>query len=212
MPTPKELPEDLEELAHKNAVELVDRWWRWGMLELFEALEGIVGPPKPDSLPNPQAKAEPRDDVEAERVQFRHKQALEQFFLERGVRAYLYKKQIERLQRERGGEPILEVVEADPTDTTSNVTGLLAATPSRLIYVREKIIGLKTSEYAFERLARVSATPFGFRGRHTEIRVAMFSGEVARFIVRQSSRERVQALLNAVHARTEDDVVKLSIT
>lgn len=130
--------------------------------------------------------------------------------------AYLYEKEIDRLQRERAGEPILEVVEAEATDTQAANNGLLAATPSRLIYVRSLIVRVKKYEYPFDRLAHVSASPYGLRRRHTQILIQMYSGEVARYRVKQSSeqssRERVQALLNAVHARTEDGVVYLAIT
>lgn len=55
MPEPDDLPEDLQGLCRRNAIELTDKRWNFDVLQLIEALRKAldITPPRPDPQPHP---------------------------------------------------------------------------------------------------------------------------------------------------------------
>jgi hypothetical protein len=222
MPGPDQLPEDIAPLALRNALELVDRYWKWGIRDLFEALEEIVGAPELDlgDGEREQARgdgAKAGEDLEAERIRFRRTEVVSQFLAERGVRPE--DSVMAQLLKVRRDEPLLEALDAEIADWYMQVPSPLVATPTRLIYVVQAV-RLKTYEYPYERLAKVSLT-VGKGWDDSDLRtlikrydilllgLQMYSGEPARFRLRHWRRDNVLSLLSAIHSRTEDGVVDL---
>ncbi len=91
MPGADELPEDLAPLARRNALELADQYWKWGIRELLEALEEIVGAPEQQVVDSaeqssPRRKdAKAAEDLEAEPKRFRREGAVREFLASRGI-------------------------------------------------------------------------------------------------------------------------------
>ena len=63
MPEPADLPEDLQPLCRRNAIELTDKRWSFDVSQLIETLKKTLGvdpaPPKPQPRPAPQPEPVP---------------------------------------------------------------------------------------------------------------------------------------------------------
>jgi hypothetical protein len=61
MPEPADLPEDLQPLCRRNAIELTDKRWSYDVSQLIETLKKTLGvePPPPKPEPRPQPRPEP---------------------------------------------------------------------------------------------------------------------------------------------------------
>ena len=63
MPEPNELPDDLQPLCRRNAIELSDKRWSFDVSQLIETLKKTLGveppPPKPEPRPQPQPEPVP---------------------------------------------------------------------------------------------------------------------------------------------------------
>ena len=53
MPAPEDLPDNLQALARRNAVELSDKRWEYDVAQLVKTLRAVLGLPDPDPLPPP---------------------------------------------------------------------------------------------------------------------------------------------------------------
>lgn len=235
MPHRDALPADLAPLASQNALELVDRYWKWGIRELIEALEQIVGVPEqgPKSAERGRnADATAADELEAERKRFQTVNAVAQFLGERHIDVEQFSDHVARLLEVRNDEPLLEALVAakpdmkdlsgrGPFQLGESVTpGLLVATPTRLLYIVQAW-KLKTFEYPYERLVRVGIEQGRWRDdllipRWYEVlvmRLVLYSGESTAFRVRADSwRERALSLLDVMHSRTENGIVHLEVS
>jgi TIR domain len=221
MPRPERLPEELAPLVTRNALELVDRWWKWGMRDLFEALEAIVGAPASDIEAGDHEREESKaEDLEAERQRFRRAGAVREFLASHSVAHE--EKHIKRLLELRRDEPLLAALTAEKPDIHWRVSGPLVATPTRLIYLVEvpPLLRIKTFEYEYRRLARVTLK----RGKKREdsnllVRVdvltfdiELYSGESTQFRMYPGWEEDAVVIANVIHTRTEDGVVTIELT
>lgn len=61
MPEPDDLPEDLQALCRRNAIELTDKRWNFDVSQLIEALRKVldIAPPRPDPQPQPPPQPAP---------------------------------------------------------------------------------------------------------------------------------------------------------
>jgi hypothetical protein len=221
MPAAARLPEDLAPLASRNALELVDRYWKWGLRDLVEALEEIVGAPERDPAGQDQARrdeVERAKELEAERARFRRTGLVNEFLVERGINAE--ESVIARLLKVRNDEPLLAAIAAEPADWYMQPLNMpLVATPTRLIYVVQGF-RLKAHEYPYERLAKArlglgkgwddaQLTSLVKKYDILTLSLTLYSGEPANYRIRHWTRENVLSLMSAIHSHTEDGVVDL---
>jgi len=237
MPQVEEVPDDLAPLSRHNALELTDRYWKYGINELIETLEQLVGPAGRRVSEESPVKTTPESDpaavVEREKAAFATAEALVSFFAKRGIDPERFSGEINELLKGLGDDAPLEAalaVKPDYRDLSgrgpfgfgeSTTPGLLVASTSCLLFVIQGRtgIGFNTFAYAYNRLRQVAAERSRwrpdqatlFRWAHgVDLLVATYSDSTT-FRVEKSFEEDLRAILNATHSRTPDGVVNLSI-
>lgn len=223
MPGRDELPADLEGLARRQALELVERYWNWGILELCDVLEEIAGLPRQrvdDTGDAATGKTDlPAEDIEAAKQRFRTAEAVAEFLSRRGVDIDKYERNLARLLEIRNDEPLLEgAVAAKLNDVTGGKNdGLLVATPTRVICIWQGWSGMKELAYAYAYIAHAAIAesrqhrPLARDRRQLLLSIAPYSGKSATFWLHErNSVQQAWSILRVIHGRTEDGVVDLS--
>jgi hypothetical protein len=230
MPNAAELPDDLAPLPRANALELVDRYWKWGVRDLIERLEEILRAPPGTTGVDSHLELEQQQASERDRLMREH--ATEDFLTMYGVKERTPDEVVRELTELRRSEPLLGAVVAAKPDVRdigggrgffgmgeSLTEGLLVATPTRLLYLVQPWTQLKTFEYPYERLAEVRLEPRKFidtsrwywRTDVLELHLSMDSGDATKFRVHdvRAWRTNAIALADVIHDRTADGVVDL---
>lgn len=216
-PREDELPPDLRALAKLQAVELPDRYWKFGVRELIETLEEVVGrPPKRDE---DLADLKLASIAEAERLAYSKRKTLEEFLT--GWKTSPEPKVRDKLEKALAGEAPLVAAPA-VTDDKVATQGVLVATATTLCFIGPAFL-LGTERYPYDRLAKVRACwrPPGWHRRTLVftkrpgafyLSVATFrNDEEKSFLMKPSFERNVRGFLETLHSRTPDGTVDLQI-